>query len=104
MRRFSMSWPKRRGERLGEASPGFSQFAFDIMILRANSPLSIYFTCEFITDTTKELSLCKQNESVLTSQPRILIVMNGGKKWVKVGAYEEEAPGGEGRCFEASHI
>ena len=96
--------PKGAGERLACARRGFGRFELGIARLRAISLLSTYFTCEFTPDTTKELSLCKQNESVLTSQPRILIVMNGGKKWVKVGAYEEEAPGGEGRCFEASHI
>src|ERR1700681_2036109 len=68
-------------------------------ILRAISPLSTYFTCELITRTTKELSLCKHNESVLTSQPRILIVMNGGKKWVKVGAYEEGGARRRGAVF-----
>ena len=63
-----MTVGQKAGKRLAERIEGFSEFALAITGLRAIGPLSIYFTCEFITDTTRELSLCKQNESVLTSQ------------------------------------
>ena len=52
--------------------------------------------------TTTKLSLCCQNEFLLTLLLVSPIVEASGKKWVEVGAYPREALLREGQCFEAS--
>src|SRR6266550_7100355 len=99
-----MTLAKRTVGHLADAGGSFSCFELGITRLHVIGSLRAYFTCEFIADTTNKLSLCKQNKSVLTPQPRILIVMNGGKKWVKVGAHQTGGAWRRGRCFEVSRI
>jgi hypothetical protein len=58
------SFEPNGGQWFTACGPGFSGFLLYVAELPTIDKLSVYFTCNFIIDTTKELSLCKQNESV----------------------------------------